>query len=112
MLGTRRVEEWAKQVEYRPHAELSAHSGGAVAGGRLLSEEQEKAIIEKHLRRAGLHAAFQSVFPIKSYSGHATLEYVYYYLGEPVFDVKECQVRGLTYAAPIRVRNVQVGVMK
>jgi len=86
------------------HAELSAHAGGAVAGGRLLSEEQEKAIIDKHLRRAGLHAAFQSVFPIKSYSGHATLEYVYYYLGEPVFDVKECQVRGLTYAAPIRVR--------
>jgi DNA-directed RNA polymerase subunit beta len=86
------------------HAELSAHAGGAVAGGRLLSEEQERAIIDRHLRRAGLHAAFQSVFPIKSYSGHATLEYVYYYLGEPVFDVKECQVRGLTYAAPIRVR--------
>jgi len=86
------------------HGELSGHAGGAVAGGRLLSEEQEKAIIDKHLRRAGLHAAFQSVFPIKSYSGHATLEYVYYYLGEPVFDVKECQVRGLTYAAPIRVR--------
>ena len=86
------------------HAELSVHAGGAVAGGRLLSEEQEKVIIDRHLRRAGLHAAFQSVFPIKSYSGHATLEYVYYYLGEPVFDVKECQVRGLTYAAPIRVR--------
>ena len=75
-----------------------------LAGGRLLSEEQERAIIEKHLRRAGLHAAFNSVFPIKSYSGHATLEYVYYYLGEPVFDVKECQMRGLTYAAPLRVR--------
>ena len=86
------------------HAELSAHAGGQVAGGRLLSEEQEKGIIEKHLRRAGLHAAFNSVFPIKSYSGHATLEYVYYYLGEPVFDVKECQMRGLTYAAPLRVR--------
>ncbi len=86
------------------HAELSAHSGGQVAGGRLLSEDQERAIIEKHLKRAGLHAAFNSVFPIKSYSGHATLEYVYYYLGEPVFDVKECQMRGLTYAAPLRVR--------
>src|SRR5688572_1072651 len=86
------------------HAELSAHSGGQVAGGRLLSEDQERAIIEKHLKRAGLHAAFNSVFPIKSYSGNATLEYVYYYLGEPVFDVKECQMRGLTYAAPLRVR--------
>ncbi len=53
---------------------------------------------------AGLHAAFQSVFPIVSYSGTAALEYVSYELGTPVFDVKECQVRGLTYAAPLRVQ--------
>jgi len=55
----------------------------------------------------GLHAAFRSVFPIVSYSGNAALEYVSYRLGEPVFDVKECQMRGLTYAAPIRV-NVRL----
>ncbi len=52
----------------------------------------------------GLHAAFKTVFPISSYSGNATLEYVSYRLGEPVFDVKECQLRGLTYAAPLRVK--------
>ncbi|MFI5091145.1 MAG: DNA-directed RNA polymerase subunit beta, partial [Terriglobales bacterium] len=52
----------------------------------------------------GLHAAFRSVFPISSYSGNAVLEYVNYRLGEPVFDVKECQLRGLTYAAPLRVK--------
>jgi len=52
----------------------------------------------------GLHAAFDSVFPISSYSGNATLEYVSYRLGEPVFDVKECQLRGLTFAAPLRVK--------
>ncbi|MFO0451159.1 MAG: DNA-directed RNA polymerase subunit beta, partial [Pseudomonadota bacterium] len=52
----------------------------------------------------GLHAAFKSVFPISSYSGNATLEYLSYKLGEPVFDVKECQLRGLTYAAPLRVK--------
>jgi len=51
----------------------------------------------------GLHAAFRSVFPIVSYSGNAALEYVSYRLGDPVFDVKECQLRGLTYAAPLRV---------
>ncbi|MGA7799235.1 MAG: DNA-directed RNA polymerase subunit beta [Gammaproteobacteria bacterium] len=50
----------------------------------------------------GLHAAFKSVFPITSYSGNAALEYVSYRLGEPAFDVKECQMRGLTYAAPLR----------
>jgi DNA-directed RNA polymerase subunit beta len=52
----------------------------------------------------GLHAAFKTVFPISSYSGNASLEYVSYRLGEPVFDVKECQLRGLTYAAPLRVK--------
>ncbi len=51
----------------------------------------------------GLHAAFKSVFPITSYSGSAALEYVSYRLGEPVFDVRECQLRGTTYAAPLRV---------
>ncbi|SEK57705.1 DNA-directed RNA polymerase subunit beta [Ectothiorhodospira marina] len=51
----------------------------------------------------GLHAAFKSVFPIVSYSGSVELEYVSYRLGDPVFDVKECQLRGMNYAAPLRV---------
>ncbi len=55
-------------------------------------------------RDAGLHAAFKSVFPISSYSGNAVLEYVSYRFGEPAFDVRECQLRGLTYAAPLRVK--------
>jgi DNA-directed RNA polymerase subunit beta len=52
----------------------------------------------------GLHAAFKSVFPITSYSSHVALEYVNYALGEPLFDVRECRSRGLTYAAPLRVK--------
>ncbi|MEY1663194.1 DNA-directed RNA polymerase subunit beta [Isoalcanivorax beigongshangi] len=52
----------------------------------------------------GLEAAFKSVFPISSYSGNAALEYAGYELGKPVFDVKECMLRGATYAAPLRVR--------
>ena len=52
----------------------------------------------------GLHAAFKSVFPIVSYSGNAALEYVGYRLGTPAFDVKECQLRGVTYAVPLRVK--------
>ena len=58
----------------------------------------------KRLRDVGLHAAFRSVFPIASYSGNAVLEYVDYRLGEPPFDVRECTLRGFTYAAPLRVR--------
>ncbi len=52
----------------------------------------------------GLHAAFSSVFPIESHSGYAVLEYISYRLGEPTFDVRECQQRGATYAAPLRVK--------
>src|SRR6185295_4294862 len=59
---------------------------------------------EESRGQIGLHAAFQTVFPISSYSGNATLEYISYRLGEPVFDVKECQLRGLTYAAPLRTK--------
>ncbi len=53
---------------------------------------------------SSLDAAFRSVFPIVGYSGNASLEYVGKQLGEPPFDVKECLIRGLTYAAPLRVK--------
>ena len=64
---------------------------------------QEHVPAEERVRK-GLHAAFKSVFPIVSYSGDASLEYVSYRLGAPVFDVKECQMRGLTFAASLRVK--------
>jgi len=51
----------------------------------------------------GLQRAFESIFPIVSFSGNVELEYVSYGISDPVFDVKECQIRGLTYAAPLRV---------
>jgi len=52
----------------------------------------------------GLQAAFSSIFPISSHNGMARLEFVSYNLGEPPFDVKECQQRGLTYASPLRAK--------
>jgi len=52
----------------------------------------------------GLQAAFESVFPISSHNGMARLEFVGYSLGDPPFDVKECQQRGLTYASPLRAK--------
>ena len=55
-------------------------------------------------KNIGLESAFSSVFPIESHSGNARLDYVSYQLGAEPFDVKECQQRGLTYAAPIRVK--------
>ncbi|WP_430461209.1 DNA-directed RNA polymerase subunit beta [Thalassolituus sp. LLYu03] len=64
---------------------------------------QEGASAEERID-IGLHAAFKSVFPIVSYSGNAALEYVSYRLGTPIFDEKECMLRGVTYAAPLRVK--------
>jgi DNA-directed RNA polymerase subunit beta len=55
-------------------------------------------------RNQGLQAAFTSIFPISSQSGNARLEFVHFNLGEPAFDVKECQQRGLTFASPLRAR--------
>ncbi|MBI5785742.1 MAG: DNA-directed RNA polymerase subunit beta [Rhodocyclales bacterium] len=55
-------------------------------------------------RSQGLEAAFSSIFPIVSHSGSARLEFVEYKLGEPAFDVKECQQRGLTFASPLRAK--------
>ena len=52
----------------------------------------------------GLEAAFNSIFPIASYSGTSELQYVSYRFGEPVFNVKECQIRGVTYSASLRVK--------
>jgi DNA-directed RNA polymerase subunit beta len=55
-------------------------------------------------RSIGLQAAFSSIFPIESHSGTAELNFVSYGLGTPPFDVKECQQRGLTFAAPLRAK--------
>jgi DNA-directed RNA polymerase subunit beta len=55
-------------------------------------------------REMGLQSAFTSVFPISSHSGNARLEFVSYSLGEPPFDVVECQQRGLTFASPLRAK--------
>ena len=55
-------------------------------------------------KEQGLQAAFSSIFPIVSHNHMARLEFVSYGLGEPVFDVKECQLRGLTYASPLRAK--------
>lgn len=62
----------------------------------------EKPVLQRG--ETGLHAAFSSVFPIVSYNNYVALEYVDYRLAEPVFDVQECQLRGLTFAASLRVK--------
>ncbi|MBV7433595.1 DNA-directed RNA polymerase subunit beta [Cardiobacteriaceae bacterium TAE3-ERU3] len=52
----------------------------------------------------GLQEAFSSIFPIVSHNGMVELQYVGYDLGKPEFDARECQLRGVTFAAPLRAR--------
>src|SRR6202051_347460 len=52
----------------------------------------------------GLQAGFKSVFPIKDFNETASLEFVAYELGQPKYDVEECHQRGMTYAAPLKVK--------
>ena len=52
---------------------------------------------------SGLEEAFRTVFPIKDFSGRAQLEFVSYELEDPKYDVEECQQRGMTYGAPLKV---------
>lgn len=58
----------------------------------------------KNRLNTGLHATFESVFPITSYSGNASLDYVSYRLSSSVWDEKECILKNLTYAAPLHVK--------
>jgi len=56
-------------------------------------------------KNIGLQAAFKNLFPIESFSKNARLEFVSYRLEESEFNVRECQLRGLSYAAPLRVKT-------
>src|SRR5947199_80838 len=51
----------------------------------------------------GLQEVFKSVFPIRDFSERAQLEFVRYELETPKYDTDECQQRGITYAAPLKV---------
>src|SRR5487761_1295152 len=60
--------------------------------------------VEDRKDDAGLQAVFKSVFPIKDFNETASLEFVSYELGAPKYDVEECHQRGMTYAAPLKVK--------
>ena len=52
----------------------------------------------------GLQAVFKSVFPIRDFSNTSQLDFVAYEFDPPKYDVDECRQRGMTYAAPLKVK--------
>ncbi len=65
-------------------------------------------------KHQGLEAAFKDCFPIESFDGSCRLEYEGYNLGKPKYSIAECHKRGMTYAAPLKVkiRLIRNGVVK
>ncbi len=51
----------------------------------------------------GLQAVFKSVFPIKDFTGSASLEFVSYRFAEIKHSEEECVHRGMTYELPVRI---------
>ena len=64
----------------------------------------QKDVPHKHRKPFGLHASFESIFPVASANGLLELEYVDYTVGEPAYDIQSCQIRGLTYSAPLKLK--------
>ena len=53
---------------------------------------------------SGLHAVFNSVFPIKDFAGRAELGFISYELETPKYDIEECRHRGMTYQTAIKCK--------
>ena len=69
----------------------------------------QKDIAHDHREDLGLQAAFESVFPISDFNGTAILRFTEYSLGEPKYEIWECIERGMTYAAPLKIRvNLEI----
>jgi len=60
-------------------------------------------VLPEDRQSVGIQEVFKSVFPIKDFSDRAQLEFVRYELETPKYDVEECQQRGITFAAPLKV---------
>ena len=51
----------------------------------------------------GLQKVFDSIFPIQSHNGNARMEFSTYELGEPVFNERECKLKGITFEASLHI---------
>src|SRR5208337_4509199 len=63
-------------------------------------QKDEEALARRDI---GLQGVFKSVFPIRDFSGVCALEFVDYALGDPKYDVDECQQRGMTFEVPMKI---------
>ncbi|MBR1380087.1 MAG: DNA-directed RNA polymerase subunit beta [Alphaproteobacteria bacterium] len=61
-------------------------------------------VAPQNRKNMGLQNVFSSMFPIKDYAGVADLEFVEYTLDKPVYNVKECMLRNMTYSSKLKLK--------
>ncbi len=71
---------------------------------RFYAEFLQKDVPDKERKHDGLQAIFSEVFPIESYDGSASIEFLEYEIGEPRHTPEECRQLRLTYATPLKIR--------
>ncbi|MCR4287511.1 MAG: DNA-directed RNA polymerase subunit beta, partial [Deltaproteobacteria bacterium] len=84
---------------------------GRVVSMPNLIEVQKKSFVQflqadvnpEERKDEGLQTVFKGAFPLKDFSGTASLEFVKYNLLEPKYTVEECHQKGMTFAAPIKL---------
>lgn len=64
----------------------------------------QKDIAANKRSEEGLHSAFKSVFPITDYNNIASIDFISYILGEPKITPRECLLKGMTYAVPLKIK--------
>tara|TARA_Y100000590_G_scaffold46631_1_gene49411 strand:+ start:5772 stop:9776 length:4005 start_codon:yes stop_codon:yes gene_type:complete len=55
-------------------------------------------------KNQGLQGVLNSIFPIESHNGNARMEFRHYELGKPIFDERECKLKGVTYEASLHIQ--------
>src|ERR1700755_1332041 len=64
----------------------------------------QKDVAPQKRKPEGLQAAFLSAFPIVSHNSMVEMKFIEFNIAKPPFDVRECQQRGLTFAAAVRAK--------
>jgi len=87
----------ADRTHFRAIGELPLRAISTAKSDKVLP-----GLVEEY-NKPGLRQAFDSIFPIKGRDG-SILEFVDYNIGRPKYSLAECVDRGMTYAAPLRVK--------
>jgi DNA-directed RNA polymerase subunit beta len=97
MIKTRTVRNFSKRGDGLPIPNLIDIQ--VVSYKRFL----QAAVGPRDRKCEGLEALLQEVFPIESYDGNMSLDYLDYELGKPRYTPDECRELRLTYGRPFRI---------